>query len=309
MSAVPGIDWRLAADVGEFLVHPGVAVDRAEAAGVVADLRVAAERAVEAVASASLLPAPRSSEVLVVGRETWVRAATQLARTMFEAAGQQPASSLGAKVGARLAGAQLGGAFAFVATRILGQFDPYTTPGRLLLVAPNIVAAERSMGVEPHGFRQWVCLHEQTHRAQFEAAPWLAAHLVQLTAELFADADEPGQAGALDEITATMSLLEGHAEVMMDRAAPRLVPQVQVLRAAMEAHRDAFGPVQLLSRLLGLRAKREQYRHGAAFCRAVIDRAGLDTLNLAFSAAELLPHAAELHDAEQWLRRVPARVG
>lgn len=122
---------------------------------------------------------------------------------------------LGDKVAARLAGAQLGAALAFVATRILGQFDPYSQPGRLLLVAPNIVAAERAMALEPHGFRQWVCLHEQTHRAQFDAAPWLPDHLLGLMRRMFTD-DEPhvsllsaGQGATFDSITAVMSLLEG----------------------------------------------------------------------------------------------------
>ncbi|QAY69195.1 zinc-dependent metalloprotease [Xylanimonas protaetiae] len=50
-------------------------------------------------------------------------------------------------------------------------------PGRLLLVAPNVLHAERTMGVNPRDFRLWVCLHEQTHALQFAAAPWLAEHL------------------------------------------------------------------------------------------------------------------------------------
>ena len=109
------------------------------------------------------------------------------------------------------------------------------------------------MGLEPHGFRQWVCLHEQTHAAHFGAAPWLAAHLLDLMRAMF-DEDEvedddpprPHGAGTLlmsgvyqstfDRITAVMSLLEGHADVIMDRAATGLVPQVALLRAAMEAH-------------------------------------------------------------------------
>ena len=51
-------------------------------------------------------------------------------------------------------------------------------PGRLLLVAPNIVSAEREMGVDPRDFRLWVCIHEETHRVQFGAVPWLREHLM-----------------------------------------------------------------------------------------------------------------------------------
>ncbi|MBK8448122.1 MAG: zinc-dependent metalloprotease [Micropruina sp.] len=327
MSAVPCVDWQVAAATGRFLATPGLDVTSAEADAVVADLRQAAVRAVDAIAQASELPARTPSEVLVVGRDSWIDAATDMSRTMLAAVGQQPPSSLGEKVAGRLAGAQLGAAFAFVATRLLGQYDPYSATPRLLLVAPNIVAAERAMGVDPLSFRQWVVLHEQTHRAQFAAAGWLPQHLLGLMRTMFDESDHgaprpsaprprpfagllsPAQQSTLDRITAVMSLLEGHADVMMDRAAPGLVPQVDVLRARMEARRDAAGLVQVISRLLGLRAKREQYLHGASFCRAVLDEAGIATLNQAFTAPASLPTLSELHDPLGWLRRVSVPVG
>ena len=80
----------------------------------------------------------------------------------------------------------------YLATRVLGQFEllgpPRSAgddkaPGRLTLVAPNIVAAERSLDVDPADFRLWVCLHEVTHRTQFAAAPWLHAHVQSLLSE------------------------------------------------------------------------------------------------------------------------------
>ena len=354
MTAVPCVDWQVATATGRFLVPPGVDVRRAEIAAVVDDLRGCAERAVGAIAAAAELPATGSAQVWIVGREGWVQAATQMARAMLTTVGQQPPAALSEKVGARFAGTQLGAAFAFVGTRILGQFDPYSATPRLLLVAPNIVAAERAMGAEPHGFRQWVCLHEQTHRAQFQAAPWLPGHLLGLIRPIFDESEGPARGAGLidpqpaagsaasgpartgrgrrsshrgrtsagsmgrlmssaqlnsfDRVTAVMSLLEGHAEVMMDRAAPGLVPQVESLRASIESRRDASGPMQLLYRLLGLRAKREQYLHGASFCRAVIDRAGVATLNLCFTGPGLLPDLNELHQPSSWLDRLPQRV-
>ena len=212
-----------------------------------------------------------------------------------------------------------------MATRILGQFDPYSPIRRLLLVAPNIVTVERAMGAEPHGFRQWVCLHEETHRFQFGAAPWLAQYLLELMRQIFDDDGEPGRAGTrqgrtirlmsagqaatLDRVTAVMSLLEGHADVMMDRAGVGLVPNLDRYRSAFETRRDAPGFAQVISRLLGLRAKREQYLHGADFCRAVIAEAGVGGLNVAFRSPAMLPTPAELHRPEDWLRRVPERVG
>ncbi len=316
--AVPAVDWSVAAGVGRRLVPAGPELSRDEASDVVAELRSSADRATDAVAAASGLAVPPSTQTLVLDRAGWVSAVVSMTEAMLRTIGQTPPATLGEKVSGRLAGAQLGSALAFVATRILGQYDPYSPVPRLLLVAPNIVAAERSMAVEPRGFRQWVCLHEQTHRFQFGAAPWLPVHLLSLLRDVFDDAGERSgrlrllsvpQAAALDRVTAVMSLLEGHADVVMDAAADPLVPQAALLRQRFEGRRDAGGLIQVLSRILGLQAKREQYLHGARFCRAVIAEAGVDGLNLTFRAPELLPTLDELHNPAGWLRRVPQRVG
>ena len=136
--------------------------------------------------------------------------------------------------------AQLGLVLGFVGSRVLGQFEIFTEDDpRLLLVAPNIVEIERQLQVKPRDFRLWVCVHEQTHRIQFAAAPWLTGYLLEniheymglsdmSTGELFGrlagavravrSGDEPdGVIGALqspeqkqvfDRLTAVMSLLE-----------------------------------------------------------------------------------------------------
>ncbi|WP_260115246.1 zinc-dependent metalloprotease [Ornithinimicrobium sp. INDO-MA30-4] len=79
-----------------------------------------------------------------------------------------------------MTGGEVAGLFAFVSTKVLGQYDlaPQGTP-RLLLVAPNILSAERELEVNPSDFRLWVCLHEETHRVQFTAVPWLREHLIE----------------------------------------------------------------------------------------------------------------------------------
>ena len=62
-------------------------------------------------------------------------------------------------------------------------------PGRLLLVAPNIVQVERELGLDPGDFRLWVCLHEETHRVQFGAVPWLRDHMLGEIGTLVAELD------------------------------------------------------------------------------------------------------------------------
>ena len=164
---------------------------------------------------------------------------------------------------------------------MLGQYEIFGTGGRLLLVAPNIVATERKLGVDPADFRLWVCLHEVTHQLQFTAVPWLKAHLeardrrssspaTDLTADvlrerlqdvlrslvdavrggdgesegLMALVRDPAQRAVLDRVTAVMSLVEGHAEYVMDGVGPDVVPSVRTLRKRFAQRRKGRGPAR-----------------------------------------------------------------
>ncbi|MGO7258877.1 zinc-dependent metalloprotease, partial [Rhizobium brockwellii] len=80
------------------------------------------------------------------------------------------------------AAAEMGALVGFLSSKVLGQYDPYAglvseqaarshPGGRLMFVAPNVLWTERELNVSPEDFRLWVCLHEQTHRVQFAAAP------------------------------------------------------------------------------------------------------------------------------------------
>ena len=109
-------------------------------------------------------------------------------------------------VGSKITGAEVGGLLGFMAGKVLGQFDPFHDPrGRLLLVAPNVVHVERELEADPPDFRFWVCLHEETHRVQFTAVPWMRDHIfseVQALAEtvepqrLLEDGVQAGDRGA-----------------------------------------------------------------------------------------------------------------
>jgi putative hydrolase/uncharacterized protein, coenzyme F420 biosynthesis associated len=315
------VDWAAAIRTGATLVPPGPQVEPGQIAAVVDELRRAADRAIELVAEVSELDGPASSQTLVVDRAGWLAAASASADRMLVRAGvlSEPAS-LVQRVRARALGGQAGAVLAVVATRILGQFDPFAEPSRLLLVAPNVVALERRLGVLPRDFRLWVCLHEQTHSFQFGAAPWLREHLTALIAEVIDDDSDAADAkparglggllgsgeqrAAFDRATAVMSLMEGHADVMMDRVPVSAVPTLASIRAVFEQHRDQGGFSGLVARMFGLNLKRDQYRDGASFCQAVITAAGVPTLNRAFESEDSLPSLAEIHDPQLWLRRI-----
>lgn len=324
MEHLPAIDWSFAARTGRSLVHPGPTLTGGEITEVVAELRDAAERADPPIAEVTGMDAPAPAAVLVVDRASWVAAISQSAAAVLAGAfgeAEPPESGL-AKARAKALGGQAAAVFAVIAGRILGQFDPFVDPARLLLVAPNVVKIERELGVKPADFRLWVCLHEQTHRYQFGQAPWLRAHLLGLIGELI-DGDElqfgwdtsgrpggvrellnPEQRAAFDQVTAVMSLMEGHADVMMDRVGAEVVPSYRDIRRRFEARRDRPEWGVWLQRLLGLDLKRAQYRDGAEFCRQILTAADVATLNRAFEAPGLLPTLAEIHDPQQWLHRI-----
>jgi len=349
------IDWKFAsASAGRF-VPSGPKASRIEIKDAVAELRASARAAVEPVAITSRLSAPSdAASALVVDRPGWIRANTTSLESMVGPviddvmarrsadipAGRRPAdpSELGQRVGGVVSGAEVAGLLSWVSTKVLGQYDlaPEGTP-RLLLVAPNIMTAERELEVDRRDFRLWVCMHEETHRVQFSAVPWLRGHIIDsarslstsmvptpselnerlgalvtgLPAVLRGQTDittllaNEQQRAQLAQITAVMSLLEGHADVVMDEVGPQVIPSVAEIRAKFTERRQGAGLVDvLLRRLLGMEAKMRQYRDGALFVRAVIDRVGVEGFNEVWSGPDTLPRAAEIADPGAWVSRV-----
>jgi len=248
------------------------------------------------------------------------------------------------RVGSRVTGVQVGVLLGFLSGRVLGQFEFFDRPGgQLLLVAPNLVAVERQLQVQPHDFRLWVCLHEVTHRVQFTAVPWLRQHMLDEVAELGrtieADPAElrrrlsdavselvqvvrgrgsgaglltvlatPEQRALLDRVTAFMSLVEGHAEYVMNAVSPSVIPTQADIEQRFAARRRRGGNPfdRLLRRLLGMDAKMRQYVDGASFVRSVVDRIGIDDFNAIWTSRETLPTKAEIADPQRWIARVHA---
>lgn len=371
------VDWDLAASTARRIVRVGPQTTSTEAVEIVRELqRLAAEAHAHVVAYTGLEPDPvLRTSVEVVDRATWAaynvegmrRTLGPLAARLGERRAERrsanpPASSFGAgasravsdaatRAGRAVTGAELGTVLAFLASRVLGQYETFLPPeagdGRLLLVAPNIVEVQRRLGADPRDFRMWVCVHEQTHQVQFTAAPWLGAHLEKLVAR-FADAvdldpravvsrlraaardrrveerdpgdddglgstplamlQSPEQRAVVAEIQALMTLLEGHADQVMDAVGPEVIPTVGLIRRRFEKRRRERGsPVERAWRkILGLDAKLAQYRVGGAFCRAVTEAGGPDAMRRAFAGPEFLPTSTELAAPQTWLARTAA---
>ncbi|MEU6974442.1 MULTISPECIES: zinc-dependent metalloprotease [unclassified Streptomyces] len=362
------VDWNLAVATATRLVRPGPEVSREEAREVVAELRRHAKAAEEHVrAYTRMIPEDRDpadtpdTPVLVVDRTGWIKANVagfrELLSPLLDKMQERRSGSTGgtvlSSVGGKVTGVELGMLLSFLASRILGQYEtfapagrdlPADSAGRLLLVAPNIVHVERELDVSPHDFRLWVCLHEETHRTQFTAVPWLRDHLqgeiqsflaatevdpstvverLREAAQALAggrpegEQDEPApslvelvqtpeQREILGRLTAVMSLLEGHADYVMDGVGPDVVPSVAEIREKFQQRR-ARGASRLdlaLRKLLGLDAKLRQYRDGERFVRAVVDQVGMDGFNRVWTSPNTLPTKAEIAKPADWVARV-----
>ena len=88
-------------------------------------------------------------------------------------------TGLAQAVGSRVTGAEVGALLGFLAGKVLGQFDPFYEPSRPAAAGRAQHRPRRARArVDPADFRLWVCLHEETHRVQFTAVPWLRDHLL-----------------------------------------------------------------------------------------------------------------------------------
>jgi coenzyme F420 biosynthesis associated uncharacterized protein len=297
-----------------------------------------------------------------------------LAEKLSERGNAVPAAgSVMSSVGSRVTGVQAGLILAYLSARVLGQYElflppgeggtggPATTPpgygtsgngsngtsardgmsgvGRLTLVAPNIVMVERELGVDPHDFRRWVCLHEETHRVQFTSVPWLRGYVQGMMTDFLLASDldpgaivdrlraaagavagavrggdgeslveamqTPAQRALLDKLTAVMTLVEGHGDYVMDAVGPQVVPTVAKIREKFNSRRGSTGRVeQILRRILGIDLKMKQYAEGSRFVRSVVEEAGMAGFNKVWTSPETLPTRAELSSPADWLARV-----
>jgi coenzyme F420 biosynthesis associated uncharacterized protein len=350
------VDWDLAVTTAKRLMRPSPDVSRDQAQDVVTELRGFAAQSEGHVRSyTGLYAESATAPVLVVDRGGWIQANADgfqevLRPLIAKMRSKRPEPGpVATAIGSRVTGLEAGGLLAYLSNKVLGQFDPfYTGPvgpggdahgGRLLLVAPNVVHVEHELGVEPRDFRLWVCLHEETHRVQFTAVPWLRRHMLDEISGLLAgteldphklagmvgdlidtvgrlvrgDADAslldvlqtPEQRAALERLTAVMSLLEGHADVVMDGVGPAVVPSVEQIRDKFTARRAGAGPVdQMVRRLLGFDAKLRQYRDGASFVRGVIAKVGMTGFNAVWDRPQNLPTKTEIGDPSRWVTRV-----
>lgn len=291
---------------------------------------------------------PEALEVpAVVDRAQWIDLNLVTFRHLFarverilgarQAGGDTAGKALARIVNRKVGNQQLGFLMAFLARKVLGQYDISLLAigpaprGRLTFLEQNIAATAVALRLPADQFRVFVALHEVTHAFQFEAYPWLRDHFAANVAEaieqfatdsgslgerlrnVFAGGRghwlerlmSPRQLASFRRTQALMSLLEGYSNHVMNAVGERLLPRFAQIHERFERRHERRGVLErAVLRLTGLDLKLEQYAAGERFTEAVIDRRGRDFLNQVWNGPGWLPSLEEIGAPERWIARI-----
>lgn len=240
-----------------------------------------------------------------------------------------------------VAGVQIGGLLGWLSGRVLGQYDVTqdNEPGTIYFVGNNLISLESRYGFAPDEFRRWVAVHELAHAAQFDGVGWLRPYFLGEVRSMVSSFElDPrvalarvaeamrrileGDKGWRDmglvglvatseqlalarRLQALMSLLEGHADVVMEKASAGRISGAERFKEILRRRRRApEGLARLIQRALGIDAKTRQYEEGERFLKeaeALVGAAGLSRL---WHGPENLPSPDELADPARWVARV-----
>jgi coenzyme F420 biosynthesis associated uncharacterized protein len=292
--------------------------------------RLAAELRQPLLDTVGGLPSGRLPDFMALDREGWLDLNLAILRRAVDpllASAEMPLS-LASEISRFGLDRYVAMLLGFLSTRVLGQYDaqllgkePLPEAPALYLVEPNILAWEREADLPGDDLRRWLILHEMTHAWQFAAHPWLRDHLNTSLERVLAAAGDrshtplnrlarltiglPEQWAAMRRMQATMTLIEGYGNLVMNVAGRRLLPSFERLERAYNQRSTQKSVLEVLFwRVTGLELKLQQYRQGEAFCRAVFEAHGIAALNLAWESPDSLPGPQDLRNPEAWYRRV-----
>ena len=295
------IDWGSVAEAAKASTPAGdLTLSSEEQAGFRADVRDARDRLRAAGGVDFDLP----ETIEIQHRHHWIDANIETFRRVVDPL--EPSATVLPGVSRTINTGTMAVTLGFLGRNVLGQYDPLLLADgghALYFVRPNIRRVADELDADYPRFRRWIAFHEVAHAAEFGVAPWLPEYLEtrmqdSVTAISAGDLDQ----ATFEELTAAMTAVEGYAELLMDRAFDE---EYADLRAKLDARRGSGGPLkQLMSRLLGLGLKRDQYERGARFFETVADARGLEAASVVWERPEHLPTDAELAEPIQWLDRV-----
>jgi coenzyme F420 biosynthesis associated uncharacterized protein len=115
----------------------------------------------------------------------------------------------------------------------------------------------------------------------------------------------PEQRHLFNQMQATMSIVEGYSNHVMNAVGKQLIPTYDVISRRFERRQRERSPAeQLFARLTGLDVKLEQYKQGEAFIDHVVQARGHDFAKQVWIGPEYLPSMEELRAPDQWIARV-----
>lgn len=341
------LDWETAGRIGARLAGPGPALKRPDIEGLREDFAECTEQAETTVRDFTglQLDGPpsrpwvmRRSEWITQNLRTFERVVEPLARRVLEKRSDGPF----AQVRRKTLGVQLGALLGLLGRKVLGQYDPFAPPddrNLIYFVGPNVVELEQRYGFPVPDFRLWLCLHEMSHRLQFDGVPWLTGYIAGLV-RTYLDAVEldpgrllesiqraredlrkedqrhglgvlfllmsPEQRETFRRMQAVMSLLEGHGNYVMDALSEGRVRDAPRMRRVLHERHHSKGVGRVVQRVAGLDAKVRQYSLGERFVAAAVQRAGMSGFNRVWDSASNLPTLEEIQSPNAWVERVVA---
>ena len=194
------INWGQVRTVATSM-NRGESLGPAERASLAAEYRRLVESCLGPITAYTGTPLPRPFEAtLAFDRADWVNANIDNFEQLFAPLeglnplnDQQPqiASVLWGNASQTVISGEMGLLLGYLARRVLGQYDlallgkEPITDGKLYFVEPNIRQVQQQLGLPLDDFRMWLALHETTHVFEFEAHPWLRAHLNGILEQYF----------------------------------------------------------------------------------------------------------------------------
>mgnify|MGYP002761341174 FL=1 len=297
-----GVDWEAVATAAKSATDAGsIELTDAERAGYAADVGDAHDR----LRSVGGLDFDIPPTVEIQNRHHWIDANVATFRRVMHPIESEVNVAFPTAVSVFNTGS-MAAVLSFLASHVLGQYDPLLLADgddhELYFVHPNIVAAAADLDVDYPRFRRWIAFHEVAHAAEFGAAPWLSGHLEARMEYALETLSQCGfDRDAFRDLDATMTVVAGYAEMLMDRA---FDAEYADLRRKLDARRRGGGPVtRIARRLLGLGMKRRQYERGAEFFRAVADQRSVAAAAAVWDDPANLPTDAEFDDPARWLAR------
>lgn len=240
----------------------------------------------------------------------------------------------------KMLGGQVGVLTGYLSRKVLGQYDLFLPPdddGLLYFVGQNVVAIERRFNFPPRDFRLWLALHEVAHRVQFGSVPWLRAQMTSMIDSYLSGVEldpkrlleslrraaaearrsrewrglgilfllmTPEQQETFRRMQAVMSVLEGHANHVMNVLAEGRIRELARMRSHLrERRRSATGVEKAFQRVIGFETKVAQYDAGERFVSRAVDQAGMAGFNRVWEDAANLPSLAEIARPDRWLAR------